>query len=125
MEISNDKTMIFAGGKTKDNNGVLVAFSFDKYFDYIAKEEFIGEPVGCMKKLVFSDVFIVGAGRTLSVVNYDDGHFSTLRTFSGIFQDQFVNDVSIHKNEICLLGSKGNKVVHLNFKNNIGEFRVK
>lgn len=117
--------MLFAGGETREHNGVLLAVSFDKYFDYIAKEEFMGEPVGCLRKLLFSDVFLVGAGRTLSVVNYDDKHFSTLRTFSGIYSNQFVNDISVHKNEICLLGSKGDKVVHLTFKNNVGDFKVK
>lgn len=114
--------MFFAGGETKNKNGVLVAVSLDKHFDYICKEEFLGEPVGCMKKLIYSDAFVIGHGKTLSIVFYEEKHFSILRTFSGIFKDQIVSDISVHKNEICLLGSKGNLVVHLNFKQNVGEF---
>lgn len=124
MEISTDRTMILAGGASKHGNGVLVGLSFDRHFDYICKEEFENKPIGCLRKLKQSDIYLVGAGNTLNIVHYENKHFSTLRTFSSIYQNQMVSDISVHQNEIVLLGGNGDKVVHLNFKNNVGEFKV-
>ena len=107
LEISTDKSLLFGAGENA-LGGCLVAFSNDKYFDYVCKEEFADEPVAAVKKLSNSDILIVGAKTRLSIMHYEGGHFSMLRNFSNIFSEGRIISLDYFGKEIVALNENGN-----------------
>ena len=124
LEISNDQTILFGACKTKEGDGALLAFSFDQYFDILSKELYQGQPLSTMIKLKKSDLLLVGAGSRLIIVNYLPHKFRIVRNFFSVFENQSITRLSLHNNELVILGEKGDSFVHMHFKNNIGEIVV-
>lgn len=124
LEISTDRSLLFGAGET-DEGGALIAFSNDKHFDFVCKEDFLGQPLKIVKKLQNADILIVGAEKTLSIIHYADAHFSILRNFSEIFTDSSLISLDWGGNEIVAIDDKGTTIRHLIFKKQLEEIKVK
>lgn len=151
-EISNDSSIIFAIGHAsiERNTAVLVAFSFDKYFDFISKitlslkeghssivstgkkginqaQEMTTENLKknfgftCIKKLKCLDVVLVAGGTKLGVYFFEKKKFSLLRNFDSIFEFS-IERMSLWKNEVVILGDSGNKVKVFKFAQDVENY---
>ena len=119
LEVILDGTVaLAAGGGAK---GLLVAFSFDGYFDQVAKLEF-EDKVSRVKRLFQADIFIVGSWGSVFIVQYKDKQLLKLGAVNNLC-DGLINWIESSGSELYILDSIGTSFTKIKFNIDLdGEF---
>jgi len=124
LEVSSEDGVLFGCGRSGDC-GLVVAFSFDRGFDFIDLYEFPDRSDAIMRKTKSDDILLIGGGESLRVVYFQDHMFHTLRTFRDIFpQGQIITMIQIYRHFVYIISDSGDVIKEMVYERNIDDFSL-
>lgn len=113
LEVNSDSSLIIFSGKT-DKQNVVVASSFDGYFDCVSALNFDCEVFG-LRRIHSSDYFIVGGKNSVFIIQLTTkGSLIEISTIKDL-QIGLIQRIEVDSQAAYLLEKDGAKMCTLNF----------
>lgn len=116
VEASVDDSVLLLCG-----NNLLVATSFDGHFDYINKLMF-DDNVTRVKRLSFSDVYLVGGWACLYFVQFSPKSMTKLSSMPNIVAGM-IQWIEVDRNNIYLFEESGTEARRISYKSDIDSYK--